>query len=144
MTRIQALFEDYASYHRNPRNKACHFIGIPMIMFSLIDMSYGAIGLLVLAYFYWELRLGLAMLATAAGMAGLSWLLISALGPWHFAVSGALFVLGWIIQVVGHAFEGNRPALMTNVVHFLVGPAWIANKILGIVPAPAAAAVGEA
>jgi uncharacterized membrane protein YGL010W len=39
-----------------------------------------------------------------------------------------LFVVGWILQFIGHAFEGNRPAFFSNPVYLLVGPLWLVKK----------------
>jgi uncharacterized membrane protein YGL010W len=51
---------------------------------------------------------------------------------WRWAL--ALFVVGWILQFVGHAVEGNQPAFFGNPVYLLVGPWWLLRR--------AAAAVG--
>jgi uncharacterized membrane protein YGL010W len=40
----------------------------------------------------------------------------------------ALFVLGWILQFVGHAIEGNQPAFFKNPVYLLVGPLWLLRR----------------
>src|SRR5438128_1330575 len=48
----------------------------------------------------------------------ISWLLF--FFNWRWAL--ALFVVGWILQFVGHAIEGNRPAFFQNPVYFLVAP----------------------
>src|SRR4026207_1160656 len=53
---------------------------------------------------------------------------------WRWAL--ALFVLGWILQFVGHAIEGNQPAFFKNPVYLLVGPLWLVRR--------AAAALGFA
>ncbi len=41
----------------------------------------------------------------------------------------ALFVLGWILQFVGHLFEGKTPAFFSNPVHLVVGPIWWVKKL---------------
>lgn len=46
---------------------------------------------------------------------------------WRWAL--ALFVAGWILQFVGHAIEGNRPAFSQNPVHFLVAPLWLVQRV---------------
>lgn len=51
---------------------------------------------------------------------------------WRWAL--ALFIVGWILQFVGHAIEGNQPAFFKNPMYLLVGPMWLARR--------AAAAVG--
>lgn len=47
---------------------------------------------------------------------------------WRWAL--ALFVLGWVLQFVGHFIEGNQPAFFRNPVYLLVGPAWLARRAL--------------
>jgi len=51
---------------------------------------------------------------------------------WRWAL--ALFVVGWALQLIGHAIEGNRPAFFKNPMYLLVGPWWLLRR--------AAAAVG--
>jgi uncharacterized membrane protein YGL010W len=51
---------------------------------------------------------------------------------WRWAL--ALFVPGWILQLVGHAIEGNQPAFVKHPLYLLVGPWWLLRR--------AAAAVG--
>lgn len=50
---------------------------------------------------------------------------------WRWAL--ALFVVGWILQFVGHAIEGNQPAFFRNPVYLLVGPWWLARRALAAV-----------
>ena len=45
---------------------------------------------------------------------------------WRWAL--ALFVVGWILQFVGHFIEGNQPAFFRNPVYLLVGPWWIIRR----------------
>jgi uncharacterized membrane protein YGL010W len=46
---------------------------------------------------------------------------------WRWAL--ALFVVGWILQFVGHAIEGNQPAFFRNPVYLLVGPLWLVRRV---------------
>src|ERR1051326_3996275 len=74
MPDIQALFADYASYHRTKGNKALHRLGIPLIMLTLIGMLVrvhvtgrvdAAMILIALSEIYYllaEWRLAIAML----------------------------------------------------------------------------------
>jgi uncharacterized membrane protein YGL010W len=41
----------------------------------------------------------------------------------------ALFVGGWILLLLGHRIEGNKPAFFHGVIYFLVGPVWVAKEI---------------
>ena len=53
---------------------------------------------------------------------------------WRWGLT--LFVVGWILQFLGHAIQGNQPAFFKNPVYLLVGPLWLLRR--------AAAAVGLA
>jgi uncharacterized membrane protein YGL010W len=50
---------------------------------------------------------------------------------WRVALT--LFVVGWILQFVGHFIEGNRPAFFRNPIYLLVGPLWLIRRALGAV-----------
>jgi uncharacterized membrane protein YGL010W len=46
---------------------------------------------------------------------------------WHWAL--LLFILGWILQFVGHAVEGNQPAFFKNPLYLLIGPWWLIRRV---------------
>jgi len=46
---------------------------------------------------------------------------------WRWALT--LFVVGWVLQFVGHAIEGNRPAFFQNPLHFFVAPLWLVRRL---------------
>ena len=46
-------------------------------------------------------------------------------------VALGLFVVGWIFQFVGHAFEGKRPEFFSDWRFLLVGTRWWAAKVRG-------------
>jgi uncharacterized membrane protein YGL010W len=133
----------YAAYHRDRRNIATHFIGIPMIVFSLaIMLSHPAstLGILPFAvspawllfvgatiyYLRLDVTLGLAMAAIAAMCLALGeW---SAQAPTAIRLGGgvALFVIGWIFQFVGHAaYEHKKPAFADDMVGLAIGPLFV-------------------
>jgi uncharacterized membrane protein YGL010W len=45
---------------------------------------------------------------------------------WRWAL--AMFVVGWILQLFGHAIEGNQPAFFRNPVYLLIGPLWLLRR----------------
>ena len=122
-----ALSADYAQYHRDPRNKACHVIGIPLIVFCVVrwtqigGSAFPLAALVLPLYLYWDPALGAGMAALLALMAVTSRLLPA----WTF---GAFFVAGWLLQFVGHRYEGKSPAFTKNLLHVLVGPLWIMRE----------------
>jgi len=143
----------YAAYHQDARNKATHFVGVPLIMLSLfIPLAWLSIDLggltisaamvfvaVVLAYYFvLDLPLGLAMLVINAL---LIWAgdRIAALGTAQgWAWFAVLFIGGWILQLVGHVFEGRKPALADNLFQIFVAPIFLAAEVffaLGYKPA---------
>jgi uncharacterized membrane protein YGL010W len=143
----------YAAYHQDARNKATHFIGVPVIVFSLmiplgllrVDLGGFALSpaivvtsLLVLYYLALDVPLGLAMAAVFAlmlwGAEPLSQAPLLASLAW-FVV---LFVGGWALQLWGHVYEGRKPALVDNLFQIFVAPIFLAAEVffaLGYKPA---------
>jgi uncharacterized membrane protein YGL010W len=144
MKNLEEQMAFYAAYHQDARNKATHFVGVPVIILSLViplawpRVELGAMPLtaamlfafVVLAYYLaLDLFLGMAM---AVLTLGLVWLghQIAALGAGPaWAWFGVLFVGGWILQLVGHGFEGRRPALTDNLFQIFVAPIFLCAEI---------------
>lgn len=140
----QAQF--YAAYHQKSLTRSSHFIGIPLLIFSLMiflgffhlvvpgvmDLSFAEIATVVLLVYYYYLNWRLAMPLTVILLI-LLWLanLVSRHGPdsvslWTFIIT---FVLAWIVQLVGHFIEGKRPALMDNLWQALIAPLFLIAEV---------------
>src|SRR5574343_1190777 len=112
MKTLEQHLVNYASYHRDVRNIRTHFVGIPLIVLAVaqllaqVPLAGGvtllAPVLLASCLFYLALSRPLVLLMTAvmllAGWAGI--VLVSHPGALWLGL--ALFVLGWVIQFVGH------------------------------------------
>ena len=153
MKTLEDQMSFYAAYHQDARNKATHFVGVPLIVFSLmiplgwLRADVGGVSVsaalivtsaLLLYYLMLDVPLGLAMGAVFALMLwgaeplsqaplfiGLTWFLI-------------LFVGGWALQLWGHACEGRKPALVDNLFQIFVAPIFLAAEVffaLGFKPA---------
>jgi uncharacterized membrane protein YGL010W len=138
---LRSYFDDYAAHHATAGNRACHQVGIPLIVLSsfalLGKLQLFAVGgftvtaaellLAAVTVYYFTLDRALALMMAAA-----SALMIAAgrfIGPWPAL---ALFVFGWILQFVGHyVYEKRSPAFFRNLTHLLVGPLWILAKATG-------------
>ena len=127
----------YAAYHRNRWNRLTHFIGVPAIIFAiLIPMSWVSLGEdlslahvflgAVLAYYFLlDVPLALAT-AVAVGALFLAAKLAAGTGiasGWIWF--GVFFAGGWIFQLVGHVFEGRRPALADNLFQIFIAPIFL-------------------
>jgi uncharacterized membrane protein YGL010W len=55
-------------------------------------------------------------------------------------LAAIMFVFGWILQFVGHAFEGKKPSFFSDPRFLLIGPMWFLKKIRGQEKAAAPAA----
>jgi uncharacterized membrane protein YGL010W len=136
LQKLEAHFSDYESFHRTKGNELCHYIGIPLILFStlglLLRVKFGPLdaAFVVWAFsFVFYLRLNLtfgflfSLLTFAAYFAGR---FVS------FEIHLALFIVGWIVQLVGHvAYEHRSPAFLKNIAHVLIGPFWIFMRAIG-------------
>ncbi len=135
----------YEAYHKNPWNKATHFIGIPSIIFSIlipmgwISVEIGGYGItaamvfvaIVLAYYY-ALDAALAI--------GMTLFIVPVLyaahlaAQWPYGAGMALFLIffvgGWIFQLIGHGmFEKRRPALTDNLFQMFIGPIFMVAEV---------------
>ena len=133
----------YKSVHLNQRNIQTHFIGIPLIIWSAflllatVRIPLGSIGetslavivgVGVLAYYvrlHIRLSLGLILfmipvLVTTQWVAhinGATWL---ALG---------VFVVGWVLQLIGHQYEKAKPAFVDDLNQLLIGPFFLMAEV---------------
>ncbi len=140
------LLVQYARYHRDRRNIATHFVGIPLIVFAVgvllararFDLggiacsAAGVVAALVTVWYLTRGRLGLG-LATSA----VTWALVLLAHPLAAGSTASwlgwglgLFVLGWVIQFIGHYYEGRKPAFVDDLVGLLVGPMFVVAEAL--------------
>ncbi|SCZ13581.1 DUF962 domain-containing protein [Pseudomonas sp. NFACC37-1] len=140
----------YAAYHRDPRNIASHFIGIPLIFVAVavllsrpgwpvgtVLVSPALLAAVASAWFYLrlELRLG-ALMTVLLGLAVWLGQVLAAQSTWVWLGSGlGMFVVGWAIQFVGHYYEGRKPAFVDDLIGLIVGPLFVvveAGFLLGL------------
>ncbi len=87
--------------------------------------------LAVLGWMALDLGIGLAM----AVLMLLAWYAAEALAGALGAISTwtaflVLFVGGWILQFVGHHYEGKRPALIDNIFQGFIGPMFLVAETM--------------
>jgi len=134
--RLDALLDDYAAHHRARGNRICHAFGITLIVFGVLSLlelvriggPWTAAELVIAAaaiFYVWrDPALGLATVAAAV----LLDVAARAVGDWR--IGAAAFGVGWILQGIGHAvYEKSSPAFFRNLVHLLVGPAFLVNEL---------------
>jgi len=138
---LKAHFADYAAFHGTAGNRACHYVGIPLIVLAILALlarvplfavggftvTLAEVFLVLVTAYYLTLDAVLAAVMLAASAA-----LLFVGRPLPVMASVGLFVLGWIFQFAGHyVYEKRSPAFYGNLVHLLVGPLWIVAKAVG-------------
>jgi len=153
MRTLEEQITQYAAYHRDRRNIATHFVGIPMIVFSIVlalavvraplgftATSVAVVVAAVTAAYY--LRLDLVLGFTMAVYLGINCyfahelvaMLGIAIALW---TALAVFVVGWALQFWGHKFEGMKPAFFDDLMGLIIGPLFVMTEIffmLGLKP----------
>ena len=131
MLTLKQQMQSYGAYHRDPRNKMTHFIGVPLVTFSLflflgwfrfvhpevLPITAATLFYLAVLVYYFRLDWMIALIqlpCTVVLLLVADWIAKQSMAL-SFSVFLTAFVLGWIIQLVGHAIEGRRPALADNV-----------------------------
>jgi uncharacterized membrane protein YGL010W len=85
----------YEHSHQHPVNRACHTVGIPMIVLAVL---LGAVSIFV---------------------------------PRLRVPALVMFALGWVLQFIGHAFEGKAPEFFKDWRFLFVGVRWWLMMITG-------------
>jgi len=144
MKTLEEQMSFYLRYHRNPKNRLTHYFGVPLIMFALFVLlglvrlqigevsitAASALAIAVLAYYFrldavlaGAMTLFTAVLLIAANR-------VCTLGaPTALTVFAVAFVGGWTLQLVGHAFEGRKPALVDNFFQIFIAPIFLMAEV---------------
>lgn len=146
MKSLTEQLSNYAKYHRDPRNIFTHLFGIPIIVFSVViimsrphlfsiydvAVTPAVLAAVAAVAYYFALRISFGFImavilsvfvvlaAPIAQVSIQSWL------GWGFA----LFLVGWIIQFIGHYYEGKKPAFVDDLVGLIIGPLFVVAEIL--------------
>ncbi len=144
----QAQF--YAGAHQNKMTRYTHFVGVPLIILSLmiffgfIKLSvpglfvtdFALLGTIALMVYYFKLQWKLALALTPI-MIFLLWIAHffsyagpTKLGVWIFLIT---FISGWALQFYGHYIEGRKPAFMDNICQAFIAPLFLVAELLFMV-----------
>ena len=153
MKTLQNWLDEYGESHKNPTNKAVHWVCVPAIFFSVVGLiwsipffdkvtvmglpmnwAYIVLGLVFIYYMILSFSLSIGMLLFGAlCLAGNSYLAGLKLDLW--IISLIIFSVAWLGQFWGHKVEGKKPSLFKDIQFLMIGPAWLMHfiyKKLGI------------
>ncbi|AQQ01497.1 hypothetical protein B0W48_17985 [Pseudoalteromonas aliena] len=150
MKTLQQQLGKYGLYHRSKRNVLTHFFGIPLIVFAalcllarvqipvgsfltdnfVIDGAQLFVLASVVYYFMLSFSLGFIMvviftllLVVAQPIAAM------AFWPW-LSIGVGVFVFGWVLQFIGHYYEGKKPAFVDDLIGLIIGPLYVTVELL--------------
>ncbi|MBN3855723.1 DUF962 domain-containing protein [Paraburkholderia sp. Ac-20340] len=151
MRNLTDQLTQYAEYHRDSRNIATHFVGIPMIVLALavllsrpvfagvawplaavpLSPAWLLFGATTLYYLVLDVPLGLMMAAVAAVCLSIgAWFAQQGTAMWLAGGIG-LFVVGWAFQFIGHvAYEHRKPAFVDDLAGLIIGPLFVLAEAL--------------
>jgi uncharacterized membrane protein YGL010W len=150
---IEQNLTQYAAYHRDRRNIATHFVGVPMIVFAIVlalavvQVPAGPIVVTLAAvvsiaacayYLKLDLALGATMAIVLFAMCAAASEITHRTGTGaSLGIAAGVFVVGWAIQFLGHKFEGVKPAFFDDAKQLLIGPIFVCAEacfLLGAMP----------
>ena len=143
MRTLGEWLNEYGASHRHPTNKLLHWLCVPPIVLAVMGflwslpvpaafaalspwLNWASIAAAAALLYYLALspRLAagvllafLALLALTRALSLLAWPL------WQTSL--VIFVVAWVGQFIGHAFEGARPSFFKDLQFLLIGPLWL-------------------
>lgn len=146
MKNVIEQLSNYKSVHLNKNNIKTHVVGVPLIIWAVAlllnlvsfdarfmgeEFSIGlasVIGLGVLAY-YAVLHISLAlMIACLFGPLIYSTQFFVGV-EYPAALAIGVFIVGWVFQFIGHAFERAKPAFVDDINQLLIGPLFLIAEL---------------
>ena len=145
MKTIEERMSGYAAYHKHPKNKLTHFFGVPMVYYSPLiaigwvrfpiaglDISLAWVLFALVMIWYLTLDKGLATIMIIISLPIMYLCDLASKLPFTESLTLviAINVVGWAIQLLGHYFEGRRPALVDNFIQALMAPLFLIAEVL--------------
>lgn len=141
MKNFSELLHGYARHHTKRITKLTHFIGVPCIIVAIqmvlswvhiaifgfsVSIDYIILGCVILYYLFFDVILAIATGCILLLLTSIAELITAnQLTLRSFEIFSLLFILGWVAQLLGHYYEGNKPAFMENLLHALVAPLFL-------------------
>ncbi len=146
MRSVEEQLSQYKSVHFNKKNIQTHFVGVPLIIWAVtlllslntyqvsllgVDLLYSPAYIFftvtIIFYFMLHIRLAITMIPYAI----INVYLASLVSPYEQALYLAItvFVVGWIIQFIGHHFEKAKPAFVDDLGQFLIAPLFLMAEV---------------
>lgn len=143
MKTLSELMRTYQSHHTKPITKFTHFIGVPCIILAIqilfhwvividnIALAWCAVVLLSAYYLLLDVSLGLITAMFLLFITYLAQLIAqNEINLFSFIIACFLFVIGWAAQLIGHYYEGKKPAFLSNFLQVFVAPIFLVAELV--------------
>lgn len=151
MKSIEEQLARYKSVHLNQKNIKTHFIGVPLIVFAVTLMlstivfeitmdelfstqltlhytlAMAIFSVVAIYYIFLHRLLAVGMLVYIFINLYIAQLFSGTPNLIYIAI--VLFVIGWIIQFIGHYYEKAKPAFVDDLSQFLIGPLFLMAEV---------------
>jgi uncharacterized membrane protein YGL010W len=146
MKTVEEQLSNYKSVHFNKSNIKTHFVGIPLIVWAITvllslntfvveiagsQLTYTPAVVLftitLLYYFKLHLKLAIGMLIYLVANIYLASLVSAMESALWIAI--ITFVIGWIIQFIGHIYEKAKPAFFDDIMGLVIGPLFLMAEV---------------
>jgi uncharacterized membrane protein YGL010W len=146
MKTVEEQLSNYKSVHFNQRNIMTHFVGVPLIIWAVtvllslhtftFELEESTINytpamifftITLLYYFKLHLKLALGMLVYIAINLYLASLVVAMDGVLWVAI--IVFIIGWILQFIGHIYEKAKPAFLDDLMGLVIGPFFLMAEV---------------
>lgn len=136
----------YKSVHLNKSNVKTHFVGIPLIIWSIaivlsmvgfeLSTKHFTVGITLMSIVAYCVLLYYVVLSRPLAL-----MAILIFGPivysatwvpateWPMVIALIAFITGWIFQFIGHAYEKAKPAFIDDLNQLFIGPLFLLAEI---------------
>ena len=152
MKTIIEQLSNYKSVHLNSSNVKTHFIGIPLIIWSVIlllstvnfnfaifgdgdagannvHISLAVLIAAVISLYYFVLHIPLTLMIIICFTPLFYSAAIVVQYEFTYLIAGVAFFVGWVFQLIGHSFEKAKPAFLDDLNQLLIGPLFLIAEI---------------
>lgn len=146
MRSVEEQLSQYKSVHFNKNNIQTHFIGVPLIIWAVtlllslhtfhvslsgIDFTYSPayVFFTVTIIFYFMLHTCLAIAMIPYALINVYLASIVSSHEQALTIAIVVFVVGWVIQFIGHHFEKAKPAFIDDLGQFLIAPLFLMAEV---------------
>lgn len=142
MKSLSTQLSIYKSVHLDNKNIATHFVGVPLILWSValllstvgievndlkVNLMHLVATIVFLYYLLLDIRMGVIAVALMGPIFYFAQTFTNVESPYLLAVG--VFFVGWVFQFIGHFFEKAKPAFFDDIKQLFIGPLFLVAEV---------------